>query len=128
MRKKITSEKGAPVKGVYSPAILTSSKMLFVSGQGPVDPKSGEFILNDFRSQAKLTFDNLTTMLEAGGATWENVVKVSVFLADLKDFQAMNEVYEKFLTDPYPARTTVAAGLPPNMLIEVDCIAVLPED
>ena len=126
MRKKITSQKGAPPKGIYSPAILAKGPMLFVSGQGPVNPENGEFIFNDFESQAKLTFDNVTTMLEAGGTSWKNVVKVSVFLADLNDFQSMNEVYKDYVMDPYPARTTVQAGLPPKMLIEVDCIAIAP--
>ena len=128
MRKLITSKKGAPPKGVYSPALAASGSMLFVSGQGPVDPQSGEFRFGTFEEQAKLTFDNVTTLLEAGGCSWANVVKVSVFLSDLGNFGQMNEVYRTYLTEPYPTRTTVQVGLPPGMMIEVDCIAIIPEE
>lgn len=68
-------------------------------------------VLNEFDSQAKITFDNLSSLLEAGGSSWENAVKVSVFLADINDFRSMNEVYKTYVIDPYPARTTVKAGL-----------------
>jgi len=128
MRKKITSEKAAPPKGIYSPAIMASGPMLYVSGQGPVDPASGEFRFDTFDEQAKLTFDNVTTLLEAAGTSWANVVKVGVFLADLENFAKMNDIYKTYLTEPYPARTTVEAGLPPGMEIEVDCIAVVPQE
>ena len=127
MRKQIIAETGAPPKGIYSPAIMASGTMLFVSGQGPVD-QSGEFQLGSFEEQAKLTFDNITKLLEAGGTTWANVVRVGVFLADLGNFAKMNEIYQVYLTEPYPARTTVQAGLPPGMEIEVDCVALLPEE
>jgi len=127
MRTEIRSEKGAPPKGAYSPAILAEGKMVFVSGQGPVDPETGEFRLGSFAEQAELVFDNVTALLEAAGTSWANAVKVGVFLADLAYFPEMNEIYGRYLTRPYPARTTVRAGLPPDMLIEVDCIAVVPE-
>jgi 2-iminobutanoate/2-iminopropanoate deaminase len=128
MRKQITSDKGAPPKGVYSPAIAASGPMLFVAGQVPVDPKTGEFKLGSFEEQARLTFDNVTTLLEAGGTSWKNVTKVSVFLSDLGNFGQMNEIYRTYLTEPYPARTTVQVVLPAGILIEVDCIAVIPEE
>jgi 2-iminobutanoate/2-iminopropanoate deaminase len=128
MRKQITSEKGAPPKGVYSPAIAASGPMVFVSGQGPVDPATGNLKLGSFEEQARLTFNNVTTLLEAAGTSWKNVVKVGVFLADLGHFGQMNEIYKGYLTEPYPARTTVQAVLPPGMLIEVDCIAIIPEE
>jgi 2-iminobutanoate/2-iminopropanoate deaminase len=75
-----------------------------------------------------LTFDNVTALLEAAGTSWANVVKVGVFLADLDNFGKMNEVYRTYLTEPYPARTTVQAGLPGGMEIEVDCIALVPQE
>lgn len=128
MRKQITSAKGAPPKGVYSPAIAARGTMLFVSGQVPVDPQTGEFKLGSFEEQARLAFDNVTALLEAGGTSWQNVTKVSVFLSDLGNFGQMNEIYRTYLTEPYPARTTVQVGLPPGVLIEVDCIAVIPEE
>jgi 2-iminobutanoate/2-iminopropanoate deaminase len=127
MRKKVVSEKAAPPKGVYSPAIMARGTMVFISGQGPVEPASGEFKFASFHEQARLTFDNVTTLLEAAGTSWAHAVKVGIFLADLNDFGAMNEVYKKYLQEPYPARTTVQAGLPPGMRIEVDCIAVIPD-
>ncbi len=126
MRKQIIAKKGAPPKGIYSPAIMARGTMVFVSGQGPVD-EIGEFHFGSFAEQAKLTFDNVTKLLAAADASWEHVVRVGVFLADLGDFDQMNEIYKEYLTEPYPARTTVQAGLPPNMKIEVDCIAVIPE-
>jgi 2-iminobutanoate/2-iminopropanoate deaminase len=128
MRKQVVSEKAAPPKGIYSPAIIASGTMAFISGQGPVDPRTGELQLGSFAEQATLAFQNVTTLLEAAGTSWEHAVKVGVFLADLGDFAEMNEIYKGFLKEPYPARTTVQAVLSPGMLIEVDCIAVLPEE
>ncbi len=128
MRKEIRSKKGAPPKGPYSQAIVAEGPLVFVSGQGPVNPATGEMELGTFREQAELVFQNLTTTLEAAGTSWAHVVRVGVFLADLGNFAELNEIYQRYLTAPYPARTTVRAGLPPNMLIEVDCIAVVPQD
>ena len=127
MRKKITAETGPPPKGVYSPAIVAKGPMVFVSGQGPLD-ENGEFQFGTFAEQARLTFDNVSKLLEASGTSWEHVVRTGVFLAHLENFQEMNEIYEEYLTEPYPARTTVKAGLPPRMLIEVDCVALVPEN
>lgn len=128
MKKEIYTVKGAVPKGPYSQAIVAEGSLVFVSGQGPVDPESGELDLGSFREQAELVFDNITTLLEAAGTSWEHAVRVGVFLANLEHFPEMNEIYERYLTKPYPARTTVQVGLPPEMLIEVDCIAVVPED
>lgn len=126
-RKEIFTEKGPVPKGAYSQAIATQGPLVFVSGQGPVDPVTGEFELGSIGEQAKLVFDNLATLLEAAGTSWANVARVGIFLADLSDFAEMNTLYETYLTKPYPARTTVQAGLPAGMLIEVDCIAVVPK-
>ena len=128
MRKQVVAEKGAPPQGIYSPAIVASGTVAYISGQGPVDPQSGQLQLGSFAQQAKLTFDNITTLLEAAGTSWEHVVKVGVFLADLKDFGEMNDIYKAYLTEPYPARTTVQAVLPAGMLIEVDCMAIVAEE
>ena len=128
MRKQIIAEKGAPPKGIYSPAIIAGGNIAYISGQGPIDPQTGEFRLGDFTQQAKLTFNNVTTLLEAAGTSWKHVVKVSIFLADLNDFGPMNDIYKTYLTQPYPARTTVQAGLPKDMLIEVDCMAIVPQE
>ncbi len=128
MRKQVIAERGAPPKGIYSPAIVASGTIAYISGQGPIDPQTGEIQSGSFAQQAKLTFDNVTTLLDAANTSWKYVVKVGVFLADLKDFNAMNDIYKTYLTEPYPARTTVQAGLPTDMLIEVDCMAIIPQE
>ncbi len=127
MRKEIFTEKGAAPKGPYSQAIVADGPTVYVSGQGPVDPQ-GEFHLGTFAEQAELVFENIKTLLEAAGTSWANVVRVGIFLSDLGNFAEMNEIYQRYLTAPYPARTTVQAGLSPNMLIEVDCIAAIPQE
>ena len=127
MRQKITSTKGAPPMGIYSPAILTEGKTLYVSGQGPVNVK-GEIVGATFEEQAIITFNNISTLLEAGGTSWENVVKVGVFLTNLDNFAEMNRIYKEYLTEPYPARTTVQAVLFEGAQIEVDCIALVPDE
>ncbi len=126
MREQIMSEKGAPPKGPYSPAIVADGPMVYVSGQGPIDPETGMMIQGSFREQAERVFENISVLLEAAGTSWAHVVRVGVFLADLDNFAEFNEVYQGYLQEPYPARTTVQAGLPPNMLLEVDCIARVP--
>jgi 2-iminobutanoate/2-iminopropanoate deaminase len=128
MRKEIRTDQGAAPKGPYSQAIVAEGRTVYVSGQGPVDPETGAFRFGSFREQAELAFQNVATLLEAAGTSWANAVKVGIFLADLDNFPEMNEIYQQFLTPPYPARTTVRAGLPPQMAIEVDCIAVIPEE
>jgi len=128
MRRQIFTKKGSEPKGPYSPAIVAEGPLVFVSGQGPVDPDTGEMRLESFREQAELAFQNVTVLLEAAGTSWENAVKVGVFLADLGNFAEMNEIYRRYLTPPFPARTTVQAGLAPGMAIEVDCIAVIPQE
>ena len=125
-REAVFSPDGPKPKGVYSPAIKAMGNFVFVSGQGPIDPVTSEFVLGAFDRQADLTFRNVGVLLAAAGSGWEHVVKVNVYLADLKDFPAMNEIYRTFCREPYPARTTVAAGMAPGMRIEVDCIALLP--
>jgi 2-iminobutanoate/2-iminopropanoate deaminase len=128
MREVITSPTGAPPQGVYSPAIKARGTMVFVSGQRPVNPATGQIELGTFMEQASLTFDNVTTLLTAAGATWENVVRVGVFLADLNHFAEMNDIYRAhYAIQAYPAHTTVQTGLLKGMLIEVDCIAFIPE-
>jgi len=127
MRKEVKSKDAAPPQGIYSPAISGRGAMVFISGQGPVDAASGELQLGTFSEQARMTFDNLTVLLKAAGTSWDQALKVGVYLADLKYFAEMNEIYAGYLNKPYPARTTVQAGLPPGMLIEVDCIALVPD-
>jgi 2-iminobutanoate/2-iminopropanoate deaminase len=126
MRKDIYTPKGAAPVGPYSQAIVAEGRFVYISGQGPADPETGELVLGSFREQAERVFRNIGILLEASGASWEDVVKVGAFLADLNDFPTFNEVYRQFVVEPYPARTTVQAGLG-KIAIEVDCIAVVPD-
>lgn len=127
MRKQIFTDKGAAPKGPYSQGIVAKGRTVYLSGQGPVDPQ-GVFHLGGFAEQAEMTFDNITTLLEAAGTSWANVVRVGIFLDDLSDFAEMNEIYKRYVVAPYPARTTIQAVLPAGAKIEVDCIAVVPKD
>lgn len=126
MREIIFSEKAVIPSSPYSQGVVATGRTLYVSGQGSFDPKTNSFQPGDFREQAERTFRNIGLILEAAGASWQDVVKVNIYLANVLDFTEMNEVYRHFIPAPYPARTTVQAGLIGQMLIEVDCIAVLP--
>jgi 2-iminobutanoate/2-iminopropanoate deaminase len=126
MRKPIASPKGAPPKGPYTPAILASGPMVFVSSQGPLNPATGQIEATTFQDKCRQVFNNITVQLEEAGATWADVVKVQVFLADPANFAAMNEVYLHYVRAPYPARTTVYSQLGVNEIV-ADAVAVLPE-
>jgi 2-iminobutanoate/2-iminopropanoate deaminase len=119
---------GAPAPlGPYSPGVRAGD-YIFVSGQAPVDPATNQVIQGDIRAQTRLVLSNLKQILEAAKAELSDVVKCSVFLADIQDFRVMNEVYREFFGASKPARTTVQAVLPlPGILIEVDCIAYKPQ-
>lgn len=127
MREMIHSEKAVVPSSPYSQGIVATGRTLYISGQGSFDPETNSFQPGNFREQAERTFRNVGLILEAAGAGWQDVVKVNVYLADVLDFAEMNEVYRRVVPAPHPARTTVQAGLIGQMLIEVDCIAVLPE-
>lgn len=121
--KQISTDKAPAAIGPYSQA-LRSGNTVFVSGQIPVDPATGK-MAEDIEAQATQALTNLQNVLAAAGLTAENVIKTTVFLADLKDFPVVNAVYETFFTAPYPARSCVqVAGIPKGAGIEVECIAV----
>jgi 2-iminobutanoate/2-iminopropanoate deaminase len=127
--KKIISTENAPgAIGPYSQAVKTGlfyRSMVFLSGQIPIDPATGQFVSEDVAEQTDQVFKNLKAVLEAAGTSLENVVKTTVFLADMNDFAAMNEVYGRYFTANEPARATVqAARLPRDARVEIDCIAV----
>jgi 2-iminobutanoate/2-iminopropanoate deaminase len=115
----------APFQGApYNQAIVANG-FVFVSGQGPLDP-SGKLGEGDIAVATHQTFDNLQAILEAAGSSLANVVKASVFLADLGEFGAMNEVYKERMPAPHPARTTIqAAALPGGISVEIDVIATV---
>lgn len=109
--------------GPYSQAIL-AGETLYVAGQGPINPETGQVVHGTFEEQAHLTFRNVQAILEAAGFTLGDVVKVTTYLAELGDFSAYNEIYRQYFSEPYPARATVGCQLLMHTFIEVECIAV----
>ena len=124
--KEIVSTENAPgAIGPYSQAIKTGG-LVFCSGQIPIDPATGNFVSDDIAGQTEQVLKNLSAVLEAAGSNLGGVVKTTVFLADMNDFAAMNEVYGKYFSENKPARATVqAARLPRDARVEIDCIAVV---
>jgi 2-iminobutanoate/2-iminopropanoate deaminase len=113
-------------RGPYSP-FVRAGDLIFVSGQGPVDPATNEFSLGDIRHETRLTLENIRRILEQAGASPADVVKCSVFLSNGQDFAAMNEVYAEFFGETRPARTTVEAQFAfREMKVEIDCVAYKP--
>lgn len=124
MNEVVSTEDAPGAIGPYSQAIKTGG-MVFCSGQIPIDPATGEFASDDVAVQTEQVIRNLQAVLKAAGTGLENVVKTTVFLADMNDFAAMNEVYSRFFEANKPARATVqAARLPRDARVEIDCIAV----
>jgi 2-iminobutanoate/2-iminopropanoate deaminase len=123
--KQAISSPGAPKAiGPYSSA-LQAEPFLFVSGQVPFDPATGNMVDGDIKAQTRRVLENLGALLKAAGLSYANVVRTTVFLADMNDFTAMNDVYRTFFAEPYPARSTVqAARLPRDARIEIDAIAM----
>jgi len=125
VRAVVTSPNGLPPIGPYSPGLRVGN-LLFLSGQIPLDPVSGAVVAGDVRAQTHRVLDNVRDLLAAAGANISHVVKATVFLTDLSDFDAVNEVYQTYFTTPYPARSTVqVARLPRDVRVEIDVIAVL---
>jgi 2-iminobutanoate/2-iminopropanoate deaminase len=121
----VLTDKGPKPIGPYSQAVK-SNGFLFASGQVALDPRSNEFVPGDVRQQTERVLENLKGILEAGGVNLHHVVKTTVFLKDINDFAAMNEVYGKYFTAAPPARSTVqVARLPKDALVEIEVIASL---
>ena len=110
--------------GPYSQAIDSGAGLVFVSGQLPIDPATGAFPEGGVQEQTRQSLTNARAILEAAGLGLQNVVKTTVFLADMGDFAAMNEIYAQFFSAPYPTRSAVAVKtLPKGALVEIECIA-----
>lgn len=123
-RTVISTESAPPAIGPYSQAIAAGD-LIFVSGQLAIDPTSGEFITGDIDAMTRQIFTNIETILAAAGSNLSKVLKVTVFLADLNDFQAMNQAYATFFPSNPPARSTVqVARLPRDARIEIEVIAL----
>jgi 2-iminobutanoate/2-iminopropanoate deaminase len=114
---------GPPAKGPYSPAVVAGD-MVFLSGQIPIDPKTGEISRKNVAEQAELVFENIKFLLEKAGSSLLKVVKTTVYLADMGDFAEVNEIYARYFGPEFPARTCIQAGkLPLDARIEVEVIA-----
>jgi reactive intermediate/imine deaminase len=129
MSKKVIRSNQAPAPvGPYNQAIATSGQMLFLAGQIPLDPQSGNIVgEGDITAQTKQVMRNIEAILTEAGVTWDNVVKTSVFLSDMANFTPMNQVYAQyFVEDTAPARACVEVSrLPKDVLVEIECIAVI---
>ena len=120
-KQQITTTTGASPMGAYSQG-LRAGDFIFVSGQGPLDPETGKIVGDTIEEQTARTLENIKAILEAGGATMADVVKVTAHLTDLSNFAAYNRVYATYFPDPKPVRTTVGSQLL-GMLVEIDAIA-----
>jgi 2-iminobutanoate/2-iminopropanoate deaminase len=126
MIERITPDGVPAPRGPYSPAVRAGD-FIYVSGQGPIDPETNQLSFGDIGHETRLVLTNIRKILEGCGASLADVVKCSVFLADGREFGAMNEVYAEFFGEQKPARTTVEARFViPEMRVEIDCVAYQP--
>ena len=122
-RETITTDRIAPSVGPFSAAVRAGD-LLFFSGQIALDPATGRLIDGDVGAQTEQIFANISAVLEAAGKSFDDVMKTTVYLADMKDFGAMNTVYARYFQAPYPARTTIqAAALPLGAAVEIEVMA-----
>jgi 2-iminobutanoate/2-iminopropanoate deaminase len=125
-RRAIATTNAPAAVGPYSQAIIAGD-LIFCAGQGAIDPATQEVRRGTVEEETERTLRNLAAVLDAAGATFADVVKTTVFLTDMNDFTAMNEVYARFFPDPPPARTTVeVAGLPKGFKVEIEAVARRP--
>jgi 2-iminobutanoate/2-iminopropanoate deaminase len=122
-REIITTDRIAPSVGPFSAAVRAGD-LLFLSGQVALDPATGKLVAGDIGTQTEQIFTNISAVLEAAGKSFDNVMKTTVYLANMKDFGAMNTVYARYFQTPYPARTTIqAAALPLGAAVEIEVVA-----
>lgn len=125
MRELVTAAGAAKAIGPYSPA-LKAGNMVFLSGSIPLDPVSGQLVDGGIKAQTTRVMENIKALLAAAGADFNQVVRTTVFMIDLGEFAAMNEIYASYFTAPYPARSTVqVVKLPRDVRVEIDVIAIL---
>ena len=122
----LATDRAPQAIGPYSQAIR-AGQFLFLSGQIPLDPVTGEVVAGDVRAQTRRVLDNISGVLDAAGVSMDSVVKTTVFLTDLADFPAMNEIYATAFESPAPARSTVQVSrLPRDVRVEIEAVALLP--
>jgi len=125
MKELITAAGAAKAIGPYSPALKVGN-LLFLSGSIPLDPVSGQLVEGGIKEQTTRVMENIKALLAAAGADFNNIARTTVFMVDLGEFAAMNEIYSSYFTAPYPARSTVqVVKLPRDVRVEIDVIAVL---
>ena len=125
MRQAVSTASAPRAIGPYSQAVRAGA-LLFVSGQVPLDPATGQLVEGDIAAQTHRVFQNIGEILKSGGASFDHVVRTTVFLADMNDFAAMNDVYATYFSSPAPARATVQVSrLPKDARIEIDVIAAI---
>lgn len=124
MKKVISTEKAPQAVGPYSQAVWAND-LLFISGQIPIDPKTGKFVSENVKEQTKQVFENIGAILKEAGLDYENIVKATVYLADMNDFSAMNEVYASYFKTDFPARAAFeVVKLPLGAKVEIEAMAV----
>ncbi|ADL19349.1 YjgH/F family protein - putative translation initiation inhibitor [Acidilobus saccharovorans 345-15] len=124
MKEAVFTERAPRPIGPYSQAIIAGD-LIFVSGQIPIDPSTGRIVSDDFKEQVRRALENVKAILEAGGSSLDDVVKVTVYLKDPSRFQDFNQIYSEYFKGSFPARTTVFVNdLPAGAQIEIDVIAV----
>lgn len=124
MKVRIQTDQAPQAIGPYSQAVKANG-LVFVSGQIPIDPRTGQFVAGGIAEQTEQVLKNLAALLEASGSSLAEVLKTTVFLADMEEFAAMNEIYGRFFTEEPPARATVqAARLPRDARVEIEAIAL----
>ena len=122
-REIITTDRIAPSVGPFSAAVRAGD-LLFLSGQVALDPATGKLVTGDIGAQTEQIFANISAVLEAAGKSFDDVMKTTVYLADMKNFGAINTVYARYFQTPYPARTTIqVAGLPLGAAVEIEVVA-----
>ena len=127
MKQEIRTDGIAAPWGPWTPGIRAGD-FIFVGGQGPIDPETGQLKGESIQEQTRLTLESMKAVLEAAGASMDDVVKVQVLLTNLEDFSGMNGVYRTFFSEPYPTRITYGVALSvPGMRVEMDAIAYVPE-
>lgn len=125
MKKVIATTEAPKAVGPYSQAVAVGN-LLFAAGQIPLDPATGELVEGDISAQTERVLQNVAGVLRANGMTFANVVKSTVFMVDLANFAAMNAVYSKYFSEPFPARSTIqVAALPKGAQVEIEVVAAL---